>query len=61
MTRQDYTMWQAEGAKDINQRIRQKLKEIEQFHEVPSLSATVLAALERVKRTAAEEEARRTD
>jgi trimethylamine--corrinoid protein Co-methyltransferase len=61
MTRQDYTMWQEEGGKDINQRIKDKLREIEQTHEAPPLDGKVLAALERIKRKAAEEEAQRED
>jgi trimethylamine--corrinoid protein Co-methyltransferase len=55
-TRQDYSLWQADGAKDMEQRIGEKLVEIKETHEVPSLPDEVLAALERVKRRAEEEE-----
>jgi hypothetical protein len=52
-------MWEEDGAKTIIQRIREKLREIEQSHQVPPLADNVLAALERIKRNATEEEAKR--
>jgi trimethylamine--corrinoid protein Co-methyltransferase len=58
LARQEYSMWQADGAKDMNQRIREKLEEIDQSHEVPPLSDDVAAALDRLKRRAEEELAR---
>ncbi len=55
LARQDYSIWQADGAKDINQRIREKLEDIDQNHEVAPLPDDVLAAMSRLKRQAEEE------
>jgi trimethylamine--corrinoid protein Co-methyltransferase len=56
LTRQEYSIWQAGGGKDINQRIRDRLREIDESHRVPPLPDGVLAALDRLKRKAEEEE-----
>lgn len=59
MTRQDRAMWEEDGARSLTQRIREKLREIEQSHEVPPLPGDVLAEMERIKQKATEEEAKR--
>jgi trimethylamine--corrinoid protein Co-methyltransferase len=56
LTRQEYSIWQAGGAKDINQRIRDRLREIDESHRAPPLPDNVLAALDRLRRKAEEEE-----
>jgi trimethylamine--corrinoid protein Co-methyltransferase len=56
LTRQEYSIWQAGGAKDINQRIRDRLREIDESHKIPPLPGGVLAALDRLRRKAEEEE-----
>lgn len=58
MTRQDYSMWQENGAKDLGQRIRDRLQEIDQTHQVPPLPDDVLSAFERIMQRAAAEEQR---
>jgi trimethylamine--corrinoid protein Co-methyltransferase len=54
MARQEYSIWQSAGAKDVNQRIREKLEEIRDTHQVPPLSPAVQAAFARVKQDADE-------
>jgi trimethylamine--corrinoid protein Co-methyltransferase len=58
LARQDYSIWQAEGAKDLNQRIREKLEQIRQDHQVAPLPGDVATAIDRLKRKAEEEVAR---
>jgi len=55
LARQEYSIWQADGAKDINQRIRDKLEQIDQDHQASPLPDGVLAAMDRLKRQAEEE------
>jgi trimethylamine--corrinoid protein Co-methyltransferase len=50
LTRQDYTTWQAQGEKDMAQRVKERVAEILQTHEVAPLSDEILAALEQIKR-----------
>jgi trimethylamine--corrinoid protein Co-methyltransferase len=54
LARQEYSIWQAEGAKDVNQRIREKLEGIEAEHQVPSLPDGVVEALARLRQEAEE-------
>jgi trimethylamine--corrinoid protein Co-methyltransferase len=54
MTRQEYSIWQQSGAKDINQRIRERLEGIRDNQQVPALPDHVLASLDRIKRKAEE-------
>jgi trimethylamine--corrinoid protein Co-methyltransferase len=55
LARQDYSIWLAEGGKNMNQRIRERLEAIDQDHQVPALPDDVLAALARHTREAEEE------
>jgi trimethylamine--corrinoid protein Co-methyltransferase len=50
LTRQHRDIWQAEGAKDMAQRVRERVLELVEGHQVPSLSDGILAALDRLKR-----------
>jgi trimethylamine--corrinoid protein Co-methyltransferase len=54
LARQEYSLGQADGAKEIGQRIREKLEEIDGAHQAPPLPQNVLAALDRLKRKAEE-------
>ena len=49
LTRQPYEIWQAEGGKDMRQRIQEKLMEILENHTVASLPPDVLGALENIR------------
>jgi len=49
LTRQPYEIWQAEGGKDMRQRIQEKLMEILETHTVASLPPDVLGALENIR------------
>jgi trimethylamine--corrinoid protein Co-methyltransferase len=49
MTRRRYDDWQQEGAKDMTQRIQEKVKDLVDHHEVPSLPERILAAIEKIK------------
>jgi trimethylamine--corrinoid protein Co-methyltransferase len=49
LTRKHYTNWEKDGAKDMYQRIQEKLKDIIENHEVPLLSDKTLAALKEIK------------
>jgi trimethylamine--corrinoid protein Co-methyltransferase len=55
LTRQERSMWQAAGGKDTEQRIQERVREIDTSHQVPPLADSVLAALDRLKRKAEEE------
>ena len=55
LARQEYSIWRADGAKDINQRIRERLEAIDQDHETALLPDDVTATLDRLKRKAEEE------
>lgn len=48
LTRQPYETWKAEGAKDMGQRIQERLIEIIETHSVPSLSDELLSTLETI-------------
>jgi len=50
LTRQPYGAWEREGAKDLGQRIQDRLAEILEGHKVPPLPDKTLAALEKIKR-----------
>jgi trimethylamine--corrinoid protein Co-methyltransferase len=49
LTRQHYTNWEKDGAKDMFQRIQEKLKDIVENHQVPPLPDKTLAALQDIK------------
>ncbi len=49
MTREHYTKWNETGAKNIVQRVKEKLEHILKTHEVPVLSDKVLSELEQLK------------
>jgi len=49
MTRQRYNDWQAQGAKDMAQRVQAKIKEILDTHEVVPLPDKVLSSLNKIK------------
>jgi trimethylamine--corrinoid protein Co-methyltransferase len=50
LARQHRDVWQAEGAKDMAQRVRERVWELAESHQVPPLPDRTLAALERLKR-----------
>jgi trimethylamine--corrinoid protein Co-methyltransferase len=58
LARQEYSIWQADGAKDMERRIGEKLEAIRDEHEVAPLADNVVAALARLRREAVEEAAR---
>lgn len=49
LTRQHYTNWEKGGAKDMYQRIQERLKDIIENHTVPPLPDNTLAALQDIK------------
>ena len=49
MTRQHYANWEKDGAKDLYQRIQEKLKDILDNHQVRPLPDKILAALKDIK------------
>ena len=49
MTRQPYGVWQEDGAKDMGTRVKEKVVEILDTHQVPALPDEVSAELERLK------------
>jgi trimethylamine--corrinoid protein Co-methyltransferase len=49
LTRQHYNKWEKEGAKDLYQRIQEKIKDILDNHPVPPLPDKTLAALKDIK------------
>jgi trimethylamine--corrinoid protein Co-methyltransferase len=55
LTRQRYDVWQADGAKDMAQRVPEKVREIVETHEVPPLPDETVAALEKLRRQGEEE------
>jgi trimethylamine--corrinoid protein Co-methyltransferase len=55
LTRQHYDVWQEAGAKDLAQRVGERVREILEGYEAPSLPDQTLAALETLKRRGAEE------
>jgi len=50
LARQHRDVWQAEGAKDMAQRVGERVREIVERHHVPALSDDTLTTLERLKR-----------
>jgi len=54
MNRQERSVWQQSGAKDVTQRIRERLEQIRDGHQLPALPDRVLAAFDRIKRKAEE-------
>jgi len=55
LTRQHYDVWRDAGAKDMAQRVRDRVRELVESHTVPSLSDRTLAGLEELKRRGEEE------
>ena len=51
LTRQPYETWKAEGSKDMEQRIQDRLKEIMETHTVAPLPDKILSAIEKLKQT----------
>jgi trimethylamine:corrinoid methyltransferase-like protein len=49
LTRQSYADWEKSGSKDMSRRIQERLKDIIEKHQVPSLPDKILAALDRIK------------
>jgi trimethylamine--corrinoid protein Co-methyltransferase len=49
LARQDYQTWKTEGEITMEQRIREKIKEILTTHKVPPLADSTLAAIDRIK------------
>ena len=50
LTRQHRDIWQAEGAKDMAQRVREQVQGLVESHRVPPLSDEILDALDKLKR-----------
>jgi trimethylamine--corrinoid protein Co-methyltransferase len=50
LTRQNYATWQDGGAKDMAQRVQERLVELVETHQVRPLAEETVAALERIKR-----------
>ncbi len=55
LTRQHSAVWQKEGAKDMAQRVRERVREIVEGHEAPPLPEETVAALEKLRRRGEEE------
>jgi hypothetical protein len=49
LTRQHYAVWQEAGAKDMAQRVRERVREIVEGHEAPPLPDETVAALEKLR------------
>ncbi len=49
LTRQPYETWQSQGAKTMETRVKERVKEILDTHQVPSLPAETLSVLEKLK------------
>jgi trimethylamine--corrinoid protein Co-methyltransferase len=49
LTRQPYDTWQSQGAKDMETRVKESVKDILETHKVPPLPDKTLAALEKLK------------
>jgi len=49
LARQDYQTWKTEGEITMEQRIREKIKEILATHKVSPLPDSTLAAIDRIK------------
>jgi trimethylamine--corrinoid protein Co-methyltransferase len=50
LTRQHRAVWQEDGAKDMAQRVRERVRELVESHEVSPLPDVTVAALEQFKR-----------
>ena len=50
LTRQHRDVWKAEGAKDMAQRVGERVRDLVESHQVPPLPDKTLAALERLRR-----------
>jgi trimethylamine:corrinoid methyltransferase-like protein len=50
LTRQHRDVWRSEGAKDMEQRTRERVHELVDSHKAPSLPDKALAALESLRR-----------
>jgi trimethylamine--corrinoid protein Co-methyltransferase len=55
LTRQHRDIWRQEGAKDMAQRVGERVRELVESHQVPPLSNAILTALETLKRKGEEE------
>jgi trimethylamine--corrinoid protein Co-methyltransferase len=55
LNRQHYDVWQQAGAKDMAQRVHDRVRELYESHTVPSLPDRTLAALERLVQEGQEE------
>ena len=55
LTRQPYDIWSEAGAKDMSQRVAERVREILETHPVPQLPDKTLAALEKLRIKAAKE------
>lgn len=50
MTRKSYDVWKDEGAKDMAQRVKERVHNILDTHEVPILSDKIIDGLDKIKR-----------
>jgi trimethylamine--corrinoid protein Co-methyltransferase len=50
LTRQHYDVWRAEGAKDMAQRVHEKVRNVVENHEPTPLSDKTVAALAELKK-----------
>jgi trimethylamine--corrinoid protein Co-methyltransferase len=50
LARQHRDVWKAEGAKDMGQRVAERVRELVESHQVPTLPDDTRAALERLRR-----------
>ena len=55
LTRQHYDVWQEAGAKDMGQRVQERVRELVEGHEVPLLPDKTVVALEELRRRGEEE------
>lgn len=55
LTRQHYDVWQEAGAKDMGQRVQERVRELVEGHEVPPLPDKTVVALEELRRRGEEE------
>jgi trimethylamine:corrinoid methyltransferase-like protein len=50
MTRSAYAKWREEGAKDMAQRVQEKIEDILANHEVPALADKTIDALKTIRK-----------
>jgi trimethylamine:corrinoid methyltransferase-like protein len=55
LTRQHYDVWQKEGAKDMEQRVGERVRELVESHQVSPLPDKTLTTLDTLKRRGEEE------